>query len=81
MMRRSIGGLVLAAIVLAMAAAAQTVPDPEQQHRLAEQKLKLVEMLVNSPAAQASAASSDDLPVPLRPIRATRSPGSSRKSA
>lgn len=39
--------------------AAQTAPDAEQQKRLAEQKLKLVEMLVNSPAAQASAASSD----------------------
>ena len=43
----------------AFAVAAQTAPDPEQQKRLAEQKLKLVEMLVNSPAAQASAASSD----------------------
>jgi hypothetical protein len=58
-MRRSIGCLALAAIVLSMPAAAQTAPDPDQQRRLAEQKLKLVEMLVNSPAAQASAASKD----------------------
>lgn len=38
---------------------AQTTPDPEQQRRLAGQKLKLVEMLVNSPTAQASSASTD----------------------
>jgi hypothetical protein len=43
----------------ALAAAAQTAPDAEEQRRLAEQKLRLVEMLVNSPAAQASAASRD----------------------
>lgn len=59
MMRRGIGGLALAVVVLAMPAAAQTAPDPEHQRRLAEQKLRLVEMLVNSPAAQASAASKD----------------------
>jgi hypothetical protein len=35
-------------------AVAQTPPDPEQQRRLAEQKLKLVEMLVNAPAAKAA---------------------------
>jgi hypothetical protein len=40
-------------------AAALAAPDAEQQRRLAEQKLKLVEMLVNSPAAQASSASKD----------------------
>jgi hypothetical protein len=58
-MQRLIRGLVPAFIALAMPAAAQTAPDPDQQRRLAEQKLKLVEMLVNSPAAQASAASKD----------------------
>jgi hypothetical protein len=44
---------------LALPVAAQTAADPEQQRRLAEQKLKLVEMLVNSPAAQAAAASKE----------------------
>jgi hypothetical protein len=44
---------------LTVPAAAQTAPDPEQQRRLAEQKLKLVEMLVNAPAAKAAAASKD----------------------
>jgi len=58
-MQRLIRGLVPAFIALAMPAAAQTAPDPDQQRRLVEQKLKLVEMLVNSPAAQASAASKD----------------------
>lgn len=58
-MRRLIGGLILAACLLALPAAAQTAPDPDQQRRLAEQKLKLVEMLVASPAAQAAAASGD----------------------
>ena len=43
----------------AQAAPAQTPPDAEQQKRLAEQKLKLVDMLLNSPKAQASGASSD----------------------
>jgi hypothetical protein len=51
--------LVPAFIALAMPAAAQTAPDPDHQRRLVEQKLKLVEMLVNSPAAQVSAASRD----------------------
>lgn len=46
-------------MLAAPAAWAQATPDPEQQRRLAEQKLKLVEMLVNSPAAQASSASKD----------------------
>lgn len=49
----------VASVAIALTVAAQTAPDTEQQKRLAEQKLKLVEMLVNSPAAQASAASSD----------------------
>ena len=56
-MRRLIGGLILASGVLALPAAGQ--PDADQQRRLAEQKLKLVEMLVASPAAQAAAASGD----------------------
>lgn len=43
-------GLLLSAAVLAQAPA-----DPEHQRRLAEQKLKLVEMLVNAPAAKAVA--------------------------
>jgi len=54
-----IRGLLLAFSVLAVPATAQTAADPDQQRRLAEQKLKLVEMLVNSPAAQAAAASKD----------------------
>jgi len=45
-------GLLLSASVLAQAPA-----EPEHQRRLAEQKLKLVEMLVNAPAARAAATS------------------------
>jgi hypothetical protein len=46
---------------MALPAAAQTAADPEQQQqRLAEQKLRLVEMLVNAPAAQAAAAKGGD---------------------
>ena len=56
-MRRLSAGLLCLALVLP--ALAQTAPDPEQQRRLAEQKLKLVEMLVNAPAAKAAAASKD----------------------
>lgn len=56
---RFIAGLLLVCILAAPAARAQSTPNPEQQRRLAEQKLKLVEMLVNSPAAQASSASKD----------------------
>lgn len=37
-----------------MGAHGQSLTDPEQKQRLTEQKLKLVEMLVNSPAAQAT---------------------------
>lgn len=54
--------IIVLALIGALAAPvvkAQTLPDPEQQRRLAEQKLKLVEMLVNSPAAKASSASTD----------------------
>lgn len=43
----------------AMFVTVQAEPDVEQQRRLTEQKLKLVEMLVNSPKAQASGASND----------------------
>ena len=56
---RFVARLLLLGILAAPAAWAQATPDPEQQRRLAEQKLKLVEMLVNSPAAQASSASKD----------------------
>lgn len=52
-------GLGAVCVCAAFGAAAQATPDAEQQKRLAEQKFRLVEMLVNSPAAQASAASSD----------------------
>ncbi len=52
--------LVLACILAARSAAAQTAADPEQQRRLAEQKLRLVEMLVNAPAAQAAASRDAD---------------------
>ncbi len=57
--RRLVACLLLLGMLAAPAAWAQTAPDPEQQRRLAEQKLKLVEMLVNSPAAQASSTSKD----------------------
>lgn len=60
MLYRLIGGLTLTLTFLTMPAAAQTAPDPDQQRRLAEQKLKLVEMLVNSPAAQTAAARDAD---------------------
>ncbi|MBI5790623.1 MAG: hypothetical protein HZA63_04015 [Rhodocyclales bacterium] len=56
MRRLSVLALCLA---LALPVAAQTAADPEHQRRLAEQKLKLVEMLVNAPAAKAAAASKD----------------------
>ncbi|MBI5109367.1 MAG: hypothetical protein HZA62_11520 [Rhodocyclales bacterium] len=58
-MRRLSAGLLWLCIALAGSAAAQSAADPEQQRRLAEQKLKLVEMLVNAPAAKAAAASKD----------------------
>lgn len=56
-MRRLSAGLLC--LALAMPALAQSAPDPEQQRRLAEQKLKLVEMLVNAPAAKAAMANKD----------------------
>jgi hypothetical protein len=60
---RFIAGLLLA--MTAQAVQAQTPPDAEQQRRLAEQKLKLVEMLLNSPKAQASSTSNDSETVAL----------------
>lgn len=63
-MRQQIfAGLVLA--LAAHSAIAQIAPDPDQQRRLAEQKLKLVEMLINSPKAKESSASSDTETVAL----------------
>lgn len=56
---RFIPSLVLTCALATQSIAAQPAPDDEQQRRLAEQKLKLVEMLVNSPTAQASSASKD----------------------
>lgn len=50
---------ILAATGVGLPVAAQIAPDLEQQRRLAEQKLKLVEMLLNSPAAQAASAGQD----------------------
>lgn len=58
MIHRYIATLLLGA-ALAVAAATALAADAEQQRKLAEQKLKLVEMLVGSPAAQASGASTD----------------------
>ncbi len=45
-MRCLSAGLLWFCLVLALPVAAQSAPDPEQQRRLTEQKLKLVEMLV-----------------------------------
>jgi hypothetical protein len=59
-MRRLVSVLVLASIAMALPAVAQTAADPQQQQRLAEQKLRLVEMLLNAPAAQAAAANDGD---------------------
>ena len=53
MKRRLLIGLTLICGLGAGPVLAQATPDPEQQRRLAEQKLKLVEMLVESPAARA----------------------------
>ena len=58
-MQHVVMAMVVACLLAGLPAAAQTAADPEHQRRLAEQKLKLVEMLVNSPAAKASAASKD----------------------
>jgi len=59
MPNRFIAPLLLVAAIASDCLAADMTSDIEQQRRLAEQKLKLVEMLVNSPKAQASAASND----------------------
>ena len=59
-MRRWVSVLVLSSGVMGWPAAAQTAADPEQQQRLAEQKLRLVEVLVNAPAAQAAATRDSD---------------------
>lgn len=59
MSHRFIAPLLLLFAMAGNCIAADTTADIEQQRRLAEQKLKLVEMLVNSPKAQASAASGD----------------------
>lgn len=56
---RFITSLLLIFALAAQSVAAQTAQDAEQQRRLVDQKLKLVEMLVNSPKAQASIASQD----------------------
>lgn len=58
-MHRLSAGSIWLCLALALPVGAQTAPDPEHQRRLAEQKLKLVEMLVNAPAAKAAAASGD----------------------
>jgi hypothetical protein len=58
-MRRLSAGLLWLCLALAAPTAAQTGADPEHPRRLAEQKLKLVEMLVNAPAARAAAESKD----------------------
>jgi hypothetical protein len=57
--QRFITALCFICFLAALPAAAWAAPDAEQQQRLAEQKLKLVEMLVNSPAAQANSTSED----------------------
>ncbi|HXD42947.1 MAG TPA: hypothetical protein VN649_20440, partial [Ramlibacter sp.] len=59
-MQRLASVVVLACVVMALPAAAQTAPDPEPQQRLAEQKLRLVETLLNAPAAQGAAARGGD---------------------
>src|SRR6185369_2487407 len=59
-MRRLVSVLVLASVCTALPAAAQTAADPEQQQRLAEQKLRLVETLLNARAAQTVAARDGD---------------------
>jgi len=51
--------VLLVAACLSAAALAQGAPSEEQRRRLIEQKLKLVEMLVNSPAAKSSAYGRD----------------------
>jgi hypothetical protein len=62
---RFIARLLLVAAIAGDGIAAEAVADSDQQRRLAEQKLKLVEMLVNSPKAQAAGASNDTETVAL----------------
>jgi len=59
MRHRFIPGLFLILAMAVRCVAAQTVPDADQPRRLGEQKLKLVEMLVNSPKAKAASESQD----------------------
>ena len=59
MKQRFIAALFISGVLTALPLYCWPAPDVAQQRQLAEQKLKLVEMLVNSPAAQASAASKD----------------------
>lgn len=54
-----IAAAVLAIFLLAGAASAQSPQSDEQRRRLIEQKLRLVDMLVNSPAAKSSAYGRD----------------------
>lgn len=56
---RFITGLALILVMASQSVLAQTAPDAESQRRLAEQKLKLVEMMVNSPKARASSEGKD----------------------
>lgn len=59
-MRHQFTAILAATLALAgHVALAQTLPDPEQLRRLTEQKIKLVDMLVNSPRAQAGGANQD----------------------
>ena len=57
MMKRFL--VALATCLFAGAALAQATPSDEQRRRLVQQKMKLVEMLVNSPAAKSSAYGRD----------------------
>ena len=57
MIRKSLA--LVMALAFAGAACAQTGSDDEQRRRLIEQKFRLVEMLVNSPAAKSSAYGRD----------------------
>jgi hypothetical protein len=59
MRHRFIPGLFLVLVIAVRCVAAQTTPDTEQQRQLAEQKLKLVDMLLNSPKAKAASQSQD----------------------
>lgn len=56
---RFIGGIALLLALACPPLLAQTAPDAESQRRLAEQKLKLVDLLVNSPKARAAVEGGD----------------------